>query len=241
MAKGTSSGLLDERRAQSVFKHKILGTYVMPFATMTGSKSADRRVVVLDGFAGRGRYPDGSPASAELILRTSLNATQVVIESVLVEKKRSDFTQLDTLVAQYRARGVRSEALHGEVLPHLPAVVRQAEGVPLFMFLDPCRANIPYADLASVLAGPRRVVWPSTEVLLNFSADLTRRAAGALKAGLLDHDALPVMDRTCGGPWWRQLALDTHAASRSGDFEAAAFAVVEEYARRLATAAAAAF
>ena len=56
MAKGTSSGLLDERRAQSVFKHKILGTYVMPFATMTGSKSADRRVVVLDGFAGRGRY-----------------------------------------------------------------------------------------------------------------------------------------------------------------------------------------
>ncbi len=235
MAKGTSSGLLDERRAQSVFKHKILGMYILPFATMTGSKATDRRVVVLDGFAGRGRYPDGSPASAELILRTSLNATQVVIESVLVEKKRSDFTQLDALVERYRARGVRSEALHGEVLPHLPAVVRQADDVPLFVFLDPCGANIPYADLASVLAGPRRVVWPSTEALLNFSADLTRRAAGALKAGLLDHDALPVMDRTCGGPWWRQLALDTHAGSRSGDFEAAAFAVVEEYARRLST------
>ncbi len=144
MAKGTSSGLLDEQRTQSVFKHKILGTYVLPFATMTGSKSTDRRVVVLDGFAGRGRYPDGSPASAELILQTSLNASQAVIESVLVEKKRSDFTQLNSLVAQYRDRGVRSEALSGEVLEHLPAVVRQAEGVPLFMFLDPCGANIPY-------------------------------------------------------------------------------------------------
>jgi three-Cys-motif partner protein len=236
MAKGTSSGLLDEQRAQSVFKHKILGTYVMPFATMTGSRSTDRRVVVLDGFAGRGRYPDGSPASAELILETSLNATQAAIESVLVEKKQSDFTQLNALVAQYRDRGVRSEALLGQVLQHLSAVVRQAEGVPLFMFLDPCGANIPYTNLAAVLAGPRRQVWPATEVLLNFSADLTRRAAGALRAELLDHDALPVMDRTCGGPWWRQLALNTYAASASGSFEAAAFAVVEEYARRLAEA-----
>jgi len=57
MAKGTSSGLLDEQRAQSVFKHGILSGYVMPFAEMTGSKAPDRRVVVLDGFAGRGRYP----------------------------------------------------------------------------------------------------------------------------------------------------------------------------------------
>jgi hypothetical protein len=53
---------------------------------------------------------------------------------------------------------------------------------------------VPYADLAAILAGPRRGTWPPTEVLLNFSAELTRRAAGALKAGLLDHDALPAID-----------------------------------------------
>jgi three-Cys-motif partner protein len=236
MAKGTSSGLLDEQHTQSVFKHKILDTYVMPFATMTGSKARDRRVVVLDGFAGRGRYPNGSPASAELILQTSLHASPVVIESILVEKKRSDFLTLTALVAEYSSRGVRSEALSGSVLTHLAQVVRQAIGVPLFLFLDPCGAGIPYDNLAALMAGPRREVWPPTEVLLNFSADLTRRAAGALNAGLLDHDALPVMDRTCGGAWWRQLAQATYAASASGSFEAAAFAVVEEYARRLSAA-----
>jgi three-Cys-motif partner protein len=235
MARGTSSGLLDEQRAQSVFKHEILGTYVLPFAEMTGSKALGRQVVVLDGFAGRGRYPDGSPGSAELILKTSAGAAQAVIGPVLVEKKPSDFKRLAAVVAEYRDRGVRSEALSGDVLQHLPSVLEQAAGVPLFLFLDPCGADIPYADLAAVLGGPRRAGWPPTEALLNFSADLTRRAAGALKAGLLDHDA-PVMDRTCGGPWWRQLALDIHLASPSGDFESAAFTVVQEYARRLAAA-----
>jgi three-Cys-motif partner protein len=233
MAKGTSSGLLDEQRAQSIFKHKILGTYVMPFAEMTGSKVPGRRVVVLDGFAGRGRYPDGTPGSAELILKTSANAAQAVIESVLVERKPSDFSKLASVVAEYQARGVRAEALPGEVRKHLPFVLQRASGVPLFLFLDPCGANLPYGDLAAVLGGHRRSEWPPTEALLNFSADLTRRAAGALNARLLDHDALPVMDRTCGGTWWRQLALDAHAASATGDFESAAFQVVEEYARRL--------
>jgi len=236
MAKGTTSGLLDEQRAQSIFKHAILDRYVMPFAEMTGSRAPDRRVVVLDGFAGRGRYPDGKPASAELILQTSMNTPQAVIESVLVEKKLSDFKRLAEVVAEYRARGIRSEALSGNVVKYLPQVLEQAARAPLFLFLDPCGANIPYTDLASILAGPRHGKWPPTEVLLNFSAELTRRAAGALKAGLADHDALPVMDRTCGGDWWRQLALDAYSASPAGNFERAAFAVVEEYAHRLATA-----
>jgi hypothetical protein len=129
---------------------------------------------------------------------------------------------------------VRCEALPGEVAGHLPKVLAQARDVPLFLFLDPCGANLPYEDLAAVLRGSRRQAWPPTEVLLNFSADLTRRAAGVLNAGLEDHDALPVMDRVSGGRWWRQLALDAHAASSGQDFEAAAFAVVGEYARRLA-------
>jgi hypothetical protein len=32
MSVGTSAGLLDEQRAQSIFKHKVLGSYLRPFA-----------------------------------------------------------------------------------------------------------------------------------------------------------------------------------------------------------------
>lgn len=236
MAKGTSAGLLDQQRSQSIFKHKLLEDYVLPFAEMTGSKVEGRRVVVVDGFAGRGRYPDGRPGSAELILQTAERASRATIEPILVEKNPADFKQLAAVVAEYRTRGVRAESLPDDVLQHLPLVTHRAADVPLFLFLDPCGANLPYDALAALVSGPRRPLWPPTELLLNFSADLTRRAAGALKAGLMDHHALPVMDRTCGGPWWRQVALAAHAASPTGDFEKAAFAVVEEYARRLGVA-----
>ena len=65
MATGTSAGLLDSSdHAQSVFKHAIIRQYMRPFLAMTGSTSEQGRVVVMDGFAGRGRYPDGAPASA---------------------------------------------------------------------------------------------------------------------------------------------------------------------------------
>lgn len=182
MAKGASAGLLDEQRSQSVFKHKILNTYIVPFCDydrIAGGRSPGSDPGC---FAGRGRYPNGEPASGELFLQALLKAPAVNIESVLIEKNRSDFTKLAALVDEYRDQGVRAVALFGEVLDHLLMVVQQATGAPLFMFLDPCGAGVPYADLVKVLSGPCREVRPATEVLLNFSADLTRRTADVLNA-----------------------------------------------------------
>lgn len=70
LATGTAAGLLDSSdHAQSIFKHAIIRRYVLPFLAMTGSTSDEGRAVVMDGFAGRGRYADGTPGSAELIMQ----------------------------------------------------------------------------------------------------------------------------------------------------------------------------
>lgn len=238
MSKGTSSGLLDEARAQSVFKHAILDSYIIRFAIMTVSKLQNKRVVLVDGFAGRGRYPDRKPASGEHLLiaaQKSKNSAQV--EVVLVEKEHKDFEQLANVTAEYQARGVIAEALPGDVQNHLHAVLRRAAGVPLFLFLDPCGANLPAIVMKNILAGSRRSLWPRTEALLNISADLTRRAAGAVRKELHDHGAIARMNTMCGGDWWQQIALDAHATSRDGTWETAAESVVNEYARRLGQAA----
>jgi hypothetical protein len=84
---------------------------MMPFMAMTGSKVADRRVVVLDGFAERGCCPDGGPAFTDVILWAQLNASPAVSDSVLVEQKRSNFAQQDALITEHHAQGVRSEVL----------------------------------------------------------------------------------------------------------------------------------
>lgn len=75
--------------------------------------------------------------------------------------------------------------------------------------------------------------WPATEILLNFSADLIRRAGGQLKKGQFDLGGVAQADKVCGGDWWRDVALRAHEASGGENWEAAADAVASEYAKRL--------
>lgn len=230
--------MLDEVRSQSVFKHAILNSYIIPFVTMTTQWVTSKRAVLLDGFAGRGRYPNGKPASGEHLLLAALKTkNRARVEVVLVEQERPQYEQLALVTEEYRSKGVTAAAFHGDVSDHLADVLRQARGVPLFLFLDPCGANVPYETLERTLATDRRSRRPATEALLNISADLTRRAAGAAHKGLHDHPAIARLNTMCRGDWWQQIALDAHAASRDGTWETAAEAVVGEYARRLEAAA----
>jgi three-Cys-motif partner protein len=240
MAIGTSGGLLGDLdgNAQSLFKHELLSHYLETFTSMTGKNAPGRRVVVLDGFAGRGRYPDGRPASAERILRAMLNQKKFRdIDAFFVEKSPADYVVLAGVVAEYIAQGVDGVALRGKVEDHLEQVVEQATGVPLFLFLDPCGAGVEFDRLAGLLAGPRTRGGPVTEVLLNFSADLSRRVAGVLRSQAPKEQR--AMDAACGGSWWRpvaQEALDNAPTDPSGkpSFEPVAQAIAEQYARLLA-------
>jgi three-Cys-motif partner protein len=238
MATGTSAGLLDSSdHAQSIFKHAIIRHYMPPFLAMTGSTSQNRRVVVIDGFAGRGRYPDGTPASAELIMRAvrGLQGTRTVA-TFFVESDRKQYRVLDAVVSEYAAQGLEAKALPGSADDHLDAVIEAAKGIPLFLFLDPCGALLPFRRLAQTVGAARRGTQPPTEMLLNFSADFTRRAAGQLAAGHTEEAGVARLDTTCGGPWWRAVAMEAWRSSAAGTFEHAAEAVVAGYAQRLARA-----
>jgi three-Cys-motif partner protein len=238
LATGTSAGLLDSNdHAQSMFKHAIVKNYIPPFLAMTGSTSEGRRVVVMDGFAGRGRYADRSPGSAELILQAiqKLRDSRTVA-AFFAETDSENFQALESVVGEYARKGLRAWALRGAAEDHLAGVVAVAQGLPLFLFLDPCGAMLPFMQLARVLGANRRASRPPTEVLLNFSAEFTRRTAGQLVKGQNDTGGANRMDRTCGGPWWRQAALDAYQASHKENFEPTAEAVVSAYAQKLAKA-----
>ncbi|SHZ66849.1 Uncharacterised protein [Mycobacteroides abscessus subsp. abscessus] len=178
MAKGTSAGLLDEARSQSVFKHAILQSYLPRFAAMTGKWAQGNRVVLLDGFAGRGRYPDGKPASGEQMLLAARKIQRTThVEVMLVEREHKDFLTLSDVAAEYSRLGITAEAFHGEVENYLDEVVHRATGVPLFLFLDPCGANVQYEAITKTLSQDRRLRRPATEALMNISADLIGSAA----------------------------------------------------------------
>jgi len=236
MATGTAAGLLAVRSPQSFFKHRLLQYYTEPFSAMVGSTAVDKRVVILDGYAGRGRYDDGQPGSAELIMQTAAAYKRVRIEPVMVESDRKHFEHLKKVAHEYTEIGVHVAARHGKLERHLDQVLEQAEGVPLFMFLDPTGAGMPFDRLASVLNSTRAGEKPPTELLMNFSAEMTRRLGGQVvkDGGMLGN--FPKMDAVCGGQWWRRLVREAVAQSPNGKFDLAAERVAHAYAERLAGA-----
>jgi three-Cys-motif partner protein len=232
MATGTDAGLLDGPKPQSVYKHGILDQYGIRYATMTASRLKPKRSVLFDGFAGRGRFDTGVAASAEYMMLAALKVRATTqIDTFLVEKNESDFLKLDGVADEYRARGIEIRTRHGECANHLDEALTWARGASLFLFLDPCGAILPFDALAPLLR--KRPSWPRTEVLMNFSADLIRRAGGQYKKGQLDLGGVAQADKVCGGDWWREVALQTHLKSGGKTWEAAAEAVATEYARRL--------
>lgn len=164
-------------------------------------------MVYLDGYAGRGRYDNGTPGSAELILKIAEDYGQRGISFRLFfhETKPKNYAALKPVVDEYKARGVQAEASPDEVIMGLGQVIDTAQGLPLFLFLDPCGVGIPFSELTRVLSGPRRDVWPPTEVLLNFSLEAVRRIAGHVTSDTPNEKTMARLDAALGGDWWRDI------------------------------------
>jgi three-Cys-motif partner protein len=227
VSKGSGGDFFVRKKAPAVLKHELLRQYVEPFTGMVGSTSTGARVVFLDGYAGQGRYDDGSAGSPELAMKAAeALLPSRVLECVFVERDRQPYASLEAVAAEYAARGVRCRALRGKVEDHLDGVVAQAADAPLFMFLDPCGLSLPLDTLVGVLVGTRSAPRPQTETLLNFSNEAVRRIGGHLRSPSPDEVTLRRMDVACGGDWWRRAFLDAESTEWGVE------AVVSGFARR---------
>lgn len=208
MAAGAGDRYWDQRALPSVFKHELLRRYVPPFAGMTGTATASRRLVYLDGYAGRGRYEDGRPASAELIMRMAQDQyakVDLAWSCWFVERDADSANALASVVAEYAARGVTARAHHGDVLEVWDQVVADAATCPFFLFLDPCGLGVPFDRLVGLMNGNRRQMWPPTEFLLNFSLDAVRRIGGQASSEHPNPVTMARMDSAVVGGWWLSL------------------------------------
>ncbi len=181
-----------------------------------------------NGYAGRGRYADGTAGSAELILQIAENQlTKVGItwKCFFVEKDADSFASLTVVVDEYVAKGVSAVAVCSDVEPQLATVLTAASGEPLFLFLDPCGLGLPYDRLVGTLNDQTRKGNP-TEVLLNFSLGAVRRIGGHVKSPSGNEAILQRLDEAVGGDWWRRYFKQEHDDPVAG--------VVKEFVSRLA-------
>lgn len=226
----STSPFFVSKKAAAVLKHALLDQYLVPFAAKTGRWAEDKRVVYIDGYAGPGRYKDGTAGSPVLVLEAAQRvAGYRTLDCHFVERRRADFAQLHALVSEAQRAGVNCHDYRGSITTHLNTLLEAAGSAPLFVFLDPFGLGISFEDLTSkVLGGARGPSGAKTEVLLNFSANATRRIGGFLDPACRAKNrdsTLDSMDRVCGGDWWR----NTYAAHNSN--EERVEAIANEYAR----------
>ncbi|MFG2600676.1 three-Cys-motif partner protein TcmP [Streptomyces sp. NPDC048462] len=220
-ATDVASPFFVSKKAAAVLKHALLDKYVVPFASKVGKWAPDGRVVYLDGYAGPGRYDDGTSGSPALILESAAAISDFrKLDCYFIEKNRKNYQSLSALVTEAREQGLLAHALQGRAERHLDHVLEAAQGSPLFAFLDPFGLGITFEALTQKIFGSRRAGGQPTEILLNFNANAVRRIGGLLtsKKDTPGKPAtLKALDDACGGDWWQQEFLDSANNSEAVD------------------------
>ena len=153
-------------------KHEILRRYLQAWAPIL-SQGRFPHLVVVDGFAGPGRYSKGEEGSPIIAIKAVIEQPRPIAAKVdyhFIELDTRRAQHLETEIAALKVPLNVTTSVHAgrSFQDAFPEVWRQYEPMPgrsrppTFVFVDPFGFKIPFAHVASVLRGP------SCEVLVNF-------------------------------------------------------------------------
>lgn len=205
MAKGAEGNYWEKERLPGVLKLDLLRQYAPVFL---GRLGAHGDVEYIDGYAGAGRYKNGSEGSPMVALkaaRAHLERHGHSYRIHLFEKDPIRFAALDQLVEEFRASGVDVHCKCSDVATGLDAIIDSAENKHLFAFLDPCGIGVTYSQILRIAnRGQNRT---ASELLMNLSMGAIRRIGGRLANpdGPGAAKTLQRLDDALGGPEWRSI------------------------------------
>ena len=198
-------GFFQQKQAAAVLKHGILRRYPSVFATMAGVSG--NRVVYFDGYAGPGRYEDGSPGSPLLAVETARRTAKWNrnVECLFVERDSNYAANLETTLAAEAPNEMTYRVWRGDVADHVDAALAVAGADPMLAFLDPFGTALSYTNLTSKLLG--RPLSCPTEVMLNLNLENVWSTGGWLTGEVTQpgsEKALGRLDAFFGDDWWRE-------------------------------------
>lgn len=227
MATGANEKFWKDARLPGVLKHNLLKRYLPVFMIRTSSIAG--RAAYFDGYAGEGRYDNGTLGSAGLMLEFATGQQYgrgIPISLYLCEMKRKSFAVLDELCEKYRAKNIDVHTRRDDAKNYLRDTLPEFSALPAFLFLDPCGVGIPFEDLVTAVNRGADKPWPPTEVMLNFSTLALRRIGGHVTSAKSSEATMRTLDTSLGGDWWRPYFQD-------GVTTDAVESVVDEFGRRL--------
>lgn len=175
-----STAFFGQRNAQAVLKHGVLARYAHYFAGRAGA-ATQGRVAFIDGYAGEGRYADGSPGSPLLLAsqatRVEMFGRQVKLAFVEQDDERRLLLQRSLEEKHVEA----DQVLGGSLESVIDGLIDRYDRHAILLFVDPFGLAFSRRSLERVLG--RRTRQQPIDVLYHFSLSTVARMG---RAGVLD-------------------------------------------------------
>jgi len=165
------------KREWSKYKDMILGYYLTPYLPKVCTLG--KPVVIVDCFAGAGRFDDGTDGSPRIIAKTieEWASKGKQVEALLVEEKKTFFHQLEDNVREF---GSLCRPVPGSFEDAVVEIDRIARTNSVFVYVDPYGLKpLKFSLLSSIYRHIKSGT--SVEVLMNFnSPSLIRNGRASL-------------------------------------------------------------
>ena len=219
-----SSEFFGQRNSQAVLKHGILTRYAHYFAGRAGKATQDR-VAFIDGYAGAGRYEDGSPGSP-LLLASRARRSEMLGRDVRLAFVEHDGDRRERLKNSLAAYDVEPDQLLGDRFQDVAdSLLDRYDRHAVLLFVDPFGLGIDRATLTRILR--RSSAKQPIDVLYHFSlSSVMRMGPAAIRESSGSEKIALQLDATLGPIGWRK---DFETALSPGTAAPAALAVARRF------------
>ena len=201
------------KRAWSNVKDKIVGDYITCYLKTIQHRR--RPILIVDGFAGPGRFGDDSQGSPLIICQAIERVAKagVGIACIFADAHPAHRTALKVCLAEYITKGISAGPL-SDCSEALCQALQVGKGSTLFFYLDPY--GIKDLDFEMVKQIYARDTNQSTEVLINFNFKTFMRMSGNWSysdsvtevARKVKDSKVETVNRVMGGDYWLGLITD---------------------------------
>ncbi|MBW8038671.1 MAG: three-Cys-motif partner protein TcmP [Planctomycetes bacterium] len=220
-----NKSFFEKKRQWSKRKDTILECYLPPYLTKIATQKAP--ILIVDAFAGPGKFGDGELGSPQIICQSveiALSKGLSVNVSVMcIESEEELFKDLTKSIESFSF----ATANHGEFGDYIDEIERQAKNHSVFLYVDPWTVEGLEWERMDRVFQHLNISNMSIEILLNFNApSFVRRGLAALKLSIPESDpdiedaeeidapfatppSIERLNLVVSGDWWKTILSST--------------------------------
>jgi len=191
------------KRPWSRIKDRVLGSYLPPYLRKT--QRLQRPIVVVDCFAGRGKFSDGTPGSPLIICQQIRQHAPERATAYFVNKRAEHHEALIRTLGGFIETGIAHPIL-GQGETFLSELTARLQDQTLLVYLDPF--GIKGCSFTATKGLFQRNPSTSTEMLMTLSAPILHRLAAKNSAHGITALFHAVLDAVLGEVAWRDIMYD---------------------------------